>query len=126
MRPDEHKSKESRKYQARKKLAGDTSAAEIADARKKAAKARDKGVGMAAIRRRNGELVETEEQMEERKQRQAKFAKRKLDSNASRYEEETEQGRYTRDLVLRYTDRIFLQRPWKETLNWALIAKLLI
>jgi hypothetical protein len=93
MRPDEHKSKESRKYQARKKLAGDSSAAEIADARKKAAKARDKGMGITAIRRRNGDWVETEEQIEERKLRQAKFSKRKLVSNASRYEEETEQGR---------------------------------
>lgn len=93
MRPDEHKSKESRKYQARKRLAGDTSAADVADARKKAARARDKGVGATAIRRRNGDLVGTEEQMEERKLRQAKFTKRKLESNASRYEEETEQGR---------------------------------
>lgn len=93
MRPDEHKSKESRKYQQRKKQAGDNSAAEIAEARKRAARARDKGVGMGAIRRRNGDFVETEEEIEERKIRQAKFSRRKIESNQSRYEEETEQGK---------------------------------
>lgn len=94
MRPDEHKSKESRRYQARKKLQGDTEAAEIAEARKKAAKARDRGQGIAAIMRRNGQANdETEEEKEERKARQAKFSRRKLDSNADRYVEETEEGR---------------------------------
>lgn len=92
MRPDEHKAKESRKYQQKKKQAGDSSAAEAAEARKKAAKARDKGVGIAAIRRRNGESTETEEDREERKAIQAKFAKRKITTNADRYQEETEQG----------------------------------
>lgn len=93
MRPDEHKSKESRKYQQRKKQAGDNSAADIAEARKRAARARDKGVGMGAIRRRNGDFVETDEEIEERKIRQAKFSRRKIESNQSRYEEETEQGK---------------------------------
>lgn len=93
MRPDEHKSKESRKYQARQKLKGDTSAAEIAEARKKEAKARDRGLGIAAVMRRNADpQEETEEEKEERKLRQAKFSRRKLVSNADRYKEETEQG----------------------------------
>ncbi|KAL7321777.1 hypothetical protein PS15m_001511 [Mucor circinelloides] len=100
MRPDEHKSKESRKYQQRKKQAGDNSAAEIAEARKRAARARDKGVGMGAIRRRNGDFVETEEEIEERKIRQAKFSRRKIESNQSRYEEETEQDALERDAEL--------------------------
>ncbi|GAN05831.1 hypothetical protein MAM1_0102d05307 [Mucor ambiguus] len=100
MRPDEHKSKESRKYQQRKKQAGDNSAAEIAEARKKAARARDKGAGMGAIRRRNGDFVETEEEIEERKMRQAKFSRRKIESNQSRYEEETEQDALERDAEL--------------------------
>ncbi|KAL9557494.1 hypothetical protein MBANPS3_001348 [Mucor bainieri] len=100
MRPDEHKSKESRKYQQRKKQAGDTSAAEIAEARKKAARARDRGVGMGAIRRRNGDFVETEEEAEERKMRQTKFSRRKIESNQSRYEEETEQDALERDAEL--------------------------
>jgi hypothetical protein len=92
MRPDEHKSKESRKYQARMKLQGDNSAAETAEARKKTAKARDRGLGNAAVRRRNEDPMETEEKKEERKLRQAKFSRRKLESNADRYREETEQG----------------------------------
>ncbi|CEP12558.1 hypothetical protein [Parasitella parasitica] len=88
MRPDEHKAKESRKYQQRMKQAGDSSAAEVAEARKKASRARDRGMGMNAIRRRNGDFVETEEKIEERKKLQAKFSRRKLESNLSRYEEE--------------------------------------
>lgn len=92
MRPDEHKAKESRKYQLKKRQQGDSSAIEAAEARKKAAKARDKGVGMSAIRRRNGDYVETEEEKEERKALQAKFAKRKITSNVERYHEETEEG----------------------------------
>jgi hypothetical protein len=93
MRPDEHKAKESRKYQVRKKQQGDHAAAEIAEARRKAAKAKDRGVGITAIRRRNGDLnEETEEEREERKKMQAKYSRRKLVSNYDRYEEETEQG----------------------------------
>ncbi|KAG0179357.1 hypothetical protein DFQ28_002906 [Apophysomyces sp. BC1034] len=49
MRPDEHKSKESRKYQARKKLQGDTEAAETAEARRRASRARDKGQDEMAL-----------------------------------------------------------------------------
>lgn len=94
MRPDEHKAKDSRKYQARKKNQGDSSTAEIAQARKKAAKANDRGTGIAAIRRRNGDFVqETEEEKEERKALQAKYSKRGIATNYDRYEEETEQGR---------------------------------
>lgn len=96
MRPDEHKAKDSRKYQARKKNQGDSSAAEIAQARRKAAKANDRGTGIAAIRRRNGDFVqETEEEKEERKALQAKYSKRGITANYDRYEEETEQGRRT-------------------------------
>lgn len=94
MRPDDHKAKESRKYQARKKKQGDTEAAEVAEARKKAAKARDRGLGNAAVMRRNAEpSEETEEEKEARKAHQAKFSRRKLDSNADRYKEVTEQGK---------------------------------
>lgn len=93
MRPDPHKAKESRKYQSRQKKVGNTEAADVAEARKKASKARDKGLGNAAVRRRNAEpSEETEEEKEERKLRQAKFSRRQLDSNADRYVEETEQG----------------------------------
>lgn len=101
MRPDEHKAKESRKYQMRKKQQGDSEAAEVAEARKKAAKARDRGVGIGAIMRRNGDFAEeTEEEKEERKARQAKFSRRKLESNADRYIEETEQDMLERDAEL--------------------------
>lgn len=101
MKPDDHKAKESRKYQARKKKQGDTEAAEVAEARKKAAKARDRGLGNAAVMRRNaGPSEETEEEKEERKSHQAKFSRRKLDSNADRYREETEQGMIIYDYFL--------------------------
>ncbi|KAG1149996.1 hypothetical protein G6F37_010964 [Rhizopus arrhizus] len=101
MRPDEHKAKDSRKYQARKKNQGDSSAAEIAQARRKAVKANDRGTGIAAIRRRNGDFVqETEEEKEERKALQAKYSKRGIATNYDRYEEETEQDRIERDAEL--------------------------
>ncbi|KAI8375439.1 hypothetical protein BD560DRAFT_367835 [Blakeslea trispora] len=100
MRPDQHKSKESRKYQTRKKQSGDSSAAEVAEARRKAAKARDRGEGVAAIQRRNGDWIESEEDREERKLRQAKFSKRKIESNVDRYREETEQEALERDIEL--------------------------
>ncbi|PHZ15345.1 uncharacterized protein RHIMIDRAFT_272155 [Rhizopus microsporus ATCC 52813] len=101
MRPDEHKAKESRKYQVRKKQQGDHAAAEIAEARRKAAKAKDRGVGITAIRRRNGDFnEETEEEREERKKMQAKYSRRKLVSNYDRYEEETEQDRLEKDAEL--------------------------
>lgn len=101
MRPDEHKAKESRKYQIKKKQQGDLEAAEVAEARKKAAKARDRGVGIGAIMRRNGNFAEeTEEEKEERLARQAKFSRRKMESNADRYIEETEQGMRERKLCL--------------------------
>lgn len=94
MRPDNHKAKESRRYQARKKKEGDTEAADVAEARRKAAKARDRGLGQAAVMRRNADpSEETEEEKEERKAHQAKFARRKLETNADRYKEVTEQGK---------------------------------
>ncbi|KAI9244755.1 hypothetical protein EDC94DRAFT_665523 [Helicostylum pulchrum] len=101
MRPDPHKAKESRKYQSRQKKIGNTEAVEVAEARKKASKARDKGLGNAAVRRRNAEpSEETEDEKEERKLRQAKFSRRQLDSNADRYVEETEQDVLERDAEL--------------------------
>ncbi|KAI7889880.1 uncharacterized protein EV154DRAFT_513170 [Mucor mucedo] len=101
MRPDNHKAKESRRYQARKKKEGDTEAADVAEARKKAAKARDRGLGLAAVMRRNAEpSEETEEEKEARKAHQAKFSRRKLDSNADRYKEVTEQEIVDRDAEL--------------------------
>ena len=93
MRPDDHKAKESRKYQQKKKKQGDTEAADVAEERRKAAKARDRGLGVGAILRRNGqERQETDEEREERIARQAKFSKRKMETNADRYFEETEEG----------------------------------
>ncbi|KAI9256682.1 hypothetical protein BY458DRAFT_492512 [Sporodiniella umbellata] len=97
MRPDEHKAKDSRRYQARKKQQGDSTAADVA--RKRADKSRDKGVGIAAIRRRNGE-EETEEEKEERKAIQAQFSRRKMTSNYDRYIEETEEDRLEKDIEL--------------------------
>ncbi|RCH80972.1 hypothetical protein CU098_003436 [Rhizopus stolonifer] len=101
MRPDEYKAKESRKYQARKKQQGDSTASEVA--RQRAEKSRDKGMGIASIRRRNGEeKEETEQEKEEKRANQAKFSRRKMVSNYDRYEEETEQGinRLERDAEL--------------------------
>ncbi|KAI8987967.1 hypothetical protein BDF20DRAFT_832853 [Mycotypha africana] len=100
MRPDEHKVKDSHRYQQKKKLAGDSSAAEIALARrKKNAAARDRGMGVAAIRRRNGEFVEeTEEEKAERRYQQAKYSKRTmLSTNADRYTEVDELEEMKRD-----------------------------
>lgn len=98
MRPDEHKAKESRRYQARKKNQGDASAAQIAERRRQAAKARDNGNSIAAIRRRNGELPSLQQQRESAeaiaKARSSKFSKRKIVSNRDRYKEISVQGQY--------------------------------
>ena len=50
------KLKESLQYQKKKKRQGDTAAADVAAARRRAAAANDNGIGIAAIRRRNGEM----------------------------------------------------------------------
>lgn len=97
MRPDEYKAKASRRYQARKKHQGNTTAAEIAERRRQnAAKARDTGTSIAAIRRRNGELPSIQQQCEESeaiaKERSRKYSRRKIVSNASRYEEMSLEG----------------------------------
>ena len=105
MRPDQHKSKESQRYQARKKQSGDSSAAEVAEARRRNNRARDRGEGTAAIRRRNGDWVESEEDREERRLQQAKFSRRKIESNANRYLEETEQGLSFENRQMTITDR---------------------
>ncbi|KAI7871330.1 hypothetical protein BDF14DRAFT_1873606 [Spinellus fusiger] len=96
MRPDEHKAKQSRLYQSRKKKQGDTEAADIAQARKlAAAKARDKGTSVAAIRRRNGETGPLQQpsfsdpcwsEVSEQQQQQ-QFSRRKIGTNADRYQE---------------------------------------
>ncbi|KAF7730133.1 hypothetical protein EC973_002741 [Apophysomyces ossiformis] len=88
MRPDEHKAKDSRKYQARKRLQGDATAAETAEARRRSARARDKGEGVTAIRRRNGELPARQEQPRS----SSHFSRRKITSNADRYKELTVEG----------------------------------
>lgn len=96
MRPDEHKAKESRRYQARKKNQGDATAAQVAERRRQAAKARDSGNSIAAIRRRNGELPSLQQQRESAeaiaKARSSKFSKRKIVSNRDRYKEISVQG----------------------------------
>lgn len=97
MRPDEHKAKESRRYQARKKQQGDATSAEVAAQRRAAAaKARDTGTSIAAIKRRNGELPSLQqprdEQEAELRARSRQFSRRKLVSNQYRYQEMTEQG----------------------------------
>ncbi|KAG0174255.1 hypothetical protein DFQ30_005297 [Apophysomyces sp. BC1015] len=103
MRPDEHKSKESRKYQARKKLQGDTEAAETAEARRRASRARDKGQGVAAIRRRNGEASQRQEQSKS----STNFSRRKI-TNEMALDAELGIDRETTDLVamLEETDEI--------------------
>lgn len=96
MRPDEHKAKESRRYQARKKHQGDATAAEVAERRRAAAKAHDNGTSIAAIKRRNGELPSLQQEHDEEeaklKARSKQFSRRKLVSNQYRYQEMTEQG----------------------------------
>ncbi|CDS08104.1 hypothetical protein LRAMOSA02053 [Lichtheimia ramosa] len=104
MRPDEHKAKESRRYQARKKNQGDASAAQIAERRRQAAKARDNGNSIAAIRRRNGELPSLQQQRESAeavaKARSSKFSKRKIVSNRDRYKEISVQEQLEQDAEL--------------------------
>ncbi|KAL0074814.1 hypothetical protein F4703DRAFT_1744763 [Phycomyces blakesleeanus] len=100
MRPDEHKSKESKRYQAKKLKQGDATAAEIAGARKiAAAKSRDKGTGIAAIRRRNGEAL-PQSQIDEQRERSILFARRKLGTNADRYKEVSAEDEITQDAEL--------------------------
>ncbi|KAG2224666.1 hypothetical protein INT45_007911 [Circinella minor] len=104
MRPDEHKKKESRRYQARKKNQGDTTAAEIAERRKKAAKARDTGTSTAAIRRRNGELPSIQQVRNSQEQaariKNSQFSRRKLVNNQDRYAEISEQDAMLQDAEL--------------------------
>ncbi|SAM05020.1 hypothetical protein [Absidia glauca] len=104
MRPDEHKSKESRRYQQKKKKEGDTSASEIAEARRRRAKANDKGTSVAAIRRRNGELptfnapstsADTPPTI-----KAAQFSRRKVTSNQDRYKERSLQDDIDQDAEL--------------------------
>ncbi|KAH8548739.1 hypothetical protein BGW37DRAFT_504801 [Umbelopsis sp. PMI_123] len=101
MRPDEHKAKTSRRYQNKHKKQGDTTAADIAQARRLAAKAKVSGSSIAAIRRRNGEFdqptiaatIESETQPQEPR----RFARRKIASNRDRYEEMTVEDQIMQD-----------------------------
>ncbi|KAI9031541.1 hypothetical protein CLU79DRAFT_830817 [Phycomyces nitens] len=97
MRPDEHKSRDSKRYQARKLKQGDSSASEVAEARKLAAiRARDKGTGIAAIRRRNGEAPPQTAEREP----STSFARRKLGTNADRYKEVSAEDELAQDAEL--------------------------
>lgn len=99
MRPDDHKAKESRRYQARKKNQGDSTAAEVAERRRlAAAKARDKGTSIAAIKRRNGELPDAPPPRQSDASRA--FSRRQLTTNADRYKEATEQELMEQDAAL--------------------------
>ncbi|KAI9494656.1 hypothetical protein BDB00DRAFT_817708 [Zychaea mexicana] len=102
MRPDEHKKKDSRRYQARKKNQGDATAAEVAERRRQAAvKARDTGTSIAAIRRRNGELPSIQQARESAEAtariKSSKFIRRKIDSNRDRYTEISDQDAMLQD-----------------------------
>ncbi|CAO3596124.1 unnamed protein product [Absidia cylindrospora] len=103
MRPDEHKSKESRRYQQKKKKEGDTAAAEIAEARRRRAKANDKGTSIAAIRRRNGELPSFSNATNTGNPptiKTSQFSKRKVTSNRDRYQERSLQDDIDQDAEL--------------------------
>ncbi|KAI9264192.1 hypothetical protein BDA99DRAFT_559482 [Phascolomyces articulosus] len=105
MRPDEHKKKDSRRYQARKKNQGDATAAEVAERRRiAAAKARDTGTSVAAIRRRNGELPSLQQVRESAeataKIKSSRFTRRKIVSNQDRYTEISEQDAMLQDAEL--------------------------
>lgn len=122
MRPDEHKAKESRRYQARKKQQGDATSAEVAAQRRAAAaKARDTGTSIAAIKRRNGELPSLQQPRDEReaelRARSRQFSRRKLVSNQYRYQEMTEQGnkKNTHDRIIHPAVNNWFspfQKPW--------------
>ncbi|KAI8077847.1 uncharacterized protein BX664DRAFT_44972 [Halteromyces radiatus] len=100
MRPDEHKAKESRRYQQRKKKQGDSTAAEIAEERKRRARANDKGTSIAAIRRRNGELPSTTTQTTFTSIKTGQFSKRKIINNQDRYKERSLQDDIDQDAEL--------------------------
>ncbi|KAI9301323.1 hypothetical protein BJ944DRAFT_243377 [Cunninghamella echinulata] len=97
MRPDEHKSKDSRRYQQRKKKQGDNTAAEIAEERKRRARAQDKGIGIAAIKRRNGETPTT---TAANNKSSGQFSRRKILSNRDRYTERSLQDDLEQDAEL--------------------------
>ncbi|CAO3631217.1 unnamed protein product [Cunninghamella blakesleeana] len=100
MRPDEHKSKDSRRYQQRKKKQGDNTAAEIAEERKRRARAQDKGIGIAAIKRRNGEIPSTPTANNNNKPSSGQFSRRKILSNKDRYTERSLQDELEEDAEL--------------------------
>lgn len=96
MRPDEHKAKASRRYQSKHKKQGETEAADVALARRQAAKAKISGNSIAAIRRRNGEFEQPTAtkpaEPENPQQETRRFSRRKIASNRDRYEEITDEG----------------------------------
>jgi hypothetical protein len=101
MRPDEHKAKASRRYQNKHKKQGDVTAAEVAQARRQAAKAKVSGVGITAIRRRNGEFDHpnqpaantTSSEPDSPVSDIRRFSRRKVTTNRDRYEEVSAEGR---------------------------------
>ncbi|CAO3669220.1 unnamed protein product [Umbelopsis ramanniana] len=101
MRPDEHKAKASRRYQSKHKKQGETEAADIALARRQAAKAKISGNSIAAIRRRNGEFEQPTAtkpaEPESPQQETRRFSRRKIASNRDRYEEITDEDQILQD-----------------------------
>lgn len=101
MRPDEHKAKASRRYQSKHKKQGDTTALEVAQARRAAAKAKIAGNSLNAIRRRNAEsdqasqTVSVSSELNDTTTPTKTFSRRKIASNQDRYEEKSEQGLLT-------------------------------
>ncbi|KAI9288228.1 hypothetical protein BC943DRAFT_318029 [Umbelopsis sp. AD052] len=104
MRPDEHKAKASRRYQSKHKKQGETEAADVALARRQAAKAKISGNSIAAIRRRNGEFEQPTAakpiEPESPQQETRRFSRRKIASNRDRYEEITEEDQILQDAEL--------------------------
>jgi hypothetical protein len=100
MRPDEHKAKASRRYQSKHKKQGDTASADVAQARRQAAKAKVSGIGITAIRRRNGEFeqstntatVAASAEPESPVSDTRRFSRRKITTNRDRYEEISVEG----------------------------------
>ncbi|KAJ2955770.1 hypothetical protein NQZ79_g8274 [Umbelopsis isabellina] len=106
MRPDEHKAKASRRYQSKHKKQGDTTALEVAQARRAAAKAKIAGNSLSAIRRRNADTDRASPAASAPSELNATttptktFSRRKIASNKDRYEEKSEQDQIIEDAKL--------------------------
>ncbi|ORX59826.1 hypothetical protein DM01DRAFT_1381334 [Hesseltinella vesiculosa] len=99
MRPDEHKAKDSRRYQQKKKQQGDNTAASVAEERRHKQKGQDRGTSIAAIRRRNGELPQAASPSDQPQSSQ-QFSRRKITSNTERYSEMSLQDEVDQDAEL--------------------------